>query len=338
MNGVEYDRYDGEDSVFCRTWLISPDTAVKAFEAEMEDAGFNTDKNEYVYTVEGYEGDFAGDVQDFDKNGTWDNISIPTVHEDLVINITVENEDIAVLDGSDLILDVTDPTDAATPAWSIDIADGNIRYGFVVDLGDIDIDDVETVSWIERTSRNGQNFTNGERREATKADLYEVTVDGETAYAVYRSLSGTYNSSDKIVVRITNAEVSEVPEAPVEMEPEQEIAGTFSYNPLGAEGGVLKFTDTSATEVSSWDAWTLKNAVAVYKISRDGEFVEMMTKEIGDTTGDDLGAAMGALAKFDTAGNYKVEITVFFNGSGVNDSDTLYGLTGEVNFTVVGTI
>ncbi len=245
VNGVEYDRYDGEDSVFCRTWLISPDTAVKAFEAEMEDAGFNTDKNEYVYTVEGYEGDFAGDVQDFDKNGTWDNISIPTVHEDLVINITVENEDIAVLDGSDLILDVTDPTDAATPAWSIDIADGDIRYGFVVDLGDIDIDDVETVSWIERTSRNGQNFTNGERREATKADLYEVTVDGETAYAVYGSLPGTYNSSDKIVVRITDAAVNEI-------EPDTSITKVTL-----AKNGDITFEGGDTSEIYSAELWTL---------------------------------------------------------------------------------
>ena len=335
VNGVEYDRYDGEDSVFCQTWLISPDTAVKAFEAEMEDAGFNTDKNEYVYTVEGYEGDFAGDVQDFDKNGTWDNISIPTVHEDLVINITVENEDIAIDPDTGLILDVT-AEDDATPAGWIDRAGSTIRYGFYVTV-DSDVD-VETVTWTEATVLTN-DYTNTGKQSASidDADFYLFDETDTTKTYLVQKNAKAENVSNVEIIRVTGAKVGVAP-AEVE-EPEINvdtiIEGTFTPNTVDIKGGSLSFTDvTGDVEIGDWDAWTLANAVVSYRVYNGTELVDTYREAIGTVSGADLAGKMPVVGNFESNGNYTVEILVLFNGTGADDSDTVYGLTGNVNFRV----
>src|SRR5699024_7564870 len=118
VNGVDYsDNYvdnDG-DKIRVRCWDDSVDLTkvIDAFEAKMEAAGFNTEKNEYTYS-------HVGTVLEDVPVGESGVVAIIPGHDDLVINITVENEDIAIDPDTGLILDVT-AADYATPAAYIDM-------------------------------------------------------------------------------------------------------------------------------------------------------------------------------------------------------------------------
>ena len=214
VNGEAY----GTSYLPCWMWWsgVRVGSALSDFEQAMMDAGFNPAKNQYTYTIAGYEDkpQYKGDINSMDPD--FAPIAVPYGHDDLVINITATNEDIKV--SGNLILNVT-PDDAgddvATPAWSIDMTGGNVRYGFVVDdVNQANIDNVVSVAWRESITSNGQPYTNAEWRTADKSDLFWTKIGVDAAgndiygYVVYYSLPGSWSASNEIIVHISEAVIN----------------------------------------------------------------------------------------------------------------------------------
>ena len=208
VNGEEYDNGNNEVA-FCTWRSFDVSTALSNFEDKMEEYGFDPAENEYDYSANGYEGSI-------NATGV---ISILPGHDDLVIEITVDNPDIVKNDN--LILDVTAQGDAAIEAHTIDMDNNTVNYSFVVDLGDVDPADVAQVTWDEVITHNGV-VESGRDPHKTATEVSYSKEAG--AYVVYSTLSGSWNSSDEIVVRVTNAEVSKVPAPPVYAEAESKLA------------------------------------------------------------------------------------------------------------------
>ena len=325
VNGVEYDRV----TAFCQNDELGLNGAITEFEDDMEAAGFVTDKNEYSYSVEDTT---VGGPVDLDVSNV---VEIPTGHTDLVVNVDVKNDDIATDPDTGLILDVT-AEDDATPAGWIDRAGSTIRYGFYVTV-DSDVD-VETVTWTEETVLTNDH-TNTETQSASIDDAAFRLVDETDTTKTYlvQKNAKAENVSNVEIIRVTGAKVGVAP-AEVE-EPEINvdtiIEGTFTPNTVDIKGGSLSFTDvTGDVEIGDWDAWTLANAVVSYRVYNGTELVDTYREAIGTVSGADLAGKMPVVGNFESNGNYTVEILVLFNGTGADDSDTVYGLTGNVNFRV----
>ena len=199
VNGEEYftTNEDNNYYLFCQARQMDVNGAIGAFEEAMEAAGFESGKNKFTYSVEGYEDEgYTGALIDSTV------IAIPTGHDDLVINITATNEDIATDPDTGLILDVT-AADDATPADYIDMySNGTIRYGFKVSAEN---GAVESVSWLE-TVVNAYGRTDRYQKTAEVTDL--DFIPEENAYLVQATAEGVWNLGDVRIVRVTNATVN----------------------------------------------------------------------------------------------------------------------------------
>ena len=234
VNGEEYDNGNNEVA-FCTWRSFDVSTALSNFEDKMEEYGFDPAENEYDYSANGYEGSI-------NATGV---ISILPGHDDLVIEITVDNPDIVKNDN--LILDVTAQGDAAIEAHTIDMDNNTVNYSFVVDLGDVDPADVAQVTWDEVITHNSVVESGRDNHK----NATEVSYSKEAgAYVVYSTLSGSWNSSDEIVVRITNAEVSKVPAPPVYAEAESKLASvTVNGTSMELAGAYADIEDAIANAV-----------------------------------------------------------------------------------------
>ena len=205
-----YDKPYGTGYLPCWLWQsgVSVGSALSDFEQAMMDAGFNPVKNQYTYTIAGYEDEpeYKGDINSLDPD--FAPIAVPYGHDDLVINITVENDDIACDAVDNLILDVT-PVDVATPAISIDMANyGTIRYGFGITVPSDE--EVTSVRWLE-TIVNENGDSNEDWKSATiTADTALVTDNGNgtKTYRIWASAAGEFASGDVYVVRVSQAVIN----------------------------------------------------------------------------------------------------------------------------------
>ena len=169
--------------------------------------------------------------------------------------------DIATDPDTGLILDVTDPTDDATPADWIDRAGSTIRYGFYVTV-DSDVD-VETVTWTETTVLT-DGRTNIEEQSASIDDADFVLVDETDTTKTYlvQKNAAADNVSNVEIVRVTGAEVNEI-------EPDTSITKVTL-----AENGDITFEGGDTSEIYSAELWKLPddNAGGNYNKIWTGEY------------------------------------------------------------------
>ena len=259
---------DNNYYLFCQARQVDVNGAIGAFEEAMEAAGFESGKNKFTYSVEGYEDEgYTGALIDSTV------IAIPTGHDDLVINITATNEDIATDPDTGLILDVT-AADDATPADYIDMySNGTIRYGFKVSAEN---GAVESVSWLE-TVVNAYGRTDRYQKTAEVTDL--DFIPEENAYLVQATAEGVWNLGDVRIVRVTNATVNTV--APVV----DTYTLTIQDNYAGIRNALNFFIDNKDAEDQVKEIKTPDGTYYTLEVPENAEVI--VTRDNG-TFGNDL--------------------------------------------------